>query len=421
VKNRASLFIALRYLLGRGREGGRYLRGAALGIALSLVPIVVTLVVADGMIRGITERYLELGTGHLEVYGRNGRGEIAVEAPVVSAVAGVRGAWPERQGLGILVGRGGKSGATVRSLAPGFLSDEGTRRYLKTIAGVATIENTTDAILGEELARRIGAGVGDTVRLMTARTTADGRTVPRLAPFKVRGIVSSGYRELDALWFIIHYEAGLRVLSPEASRSFLAVKIDDPYGGADAAASAVAAALGRDFSVYTWGELQRSQYRSLESTRQLLLFIMALVVIVAAVNVAAATSMLVVERRRDIAVLKGFGADSGGTTRIFVYGALLAGAIGSVLGISAGLAIAYNINGIIRAAEAAIAFFSLRQGGASVKLLDPAYYLESIPTVVDWPSIVAIASLTIVLSAMAAWAPARRAGKLVPNVILRKY
>lgn len=419
MKNRASFFIAFRYLLGRGREGGRYLRGAAFGIALSLVPIVVTLVVADGMIRGITERYLELGTGHLEVYPRPGPTEIATAAAVVAKLEGVRGAWPERQGLGILVGAGGKSGATVRAVAGGFLSDAGTKRYLKTVAGASALERPTDALLGEELARRVGAKVGDTVRLMTAKTTVDGRTLPRVTPFKVSGIVSSGYRELDALWLIVPYEAGLRVLSPEASRSFLAVKIERPYDEVDAMASTVASALGEDFSVYTWSELQRSQYRSFESTRQLLLFIMALVVLVAAVNVSSATSMLVVERRRDIAVLKGFGADSRGTTRIFVLGAVLAGVTGSVLGIASGLLIAYNINGIIGAADAVLALFS--RSGSAPKLLDPAYYLESIPVVVDWVAIIAIAVLTILLSALAAWNPARRAGKLIPNDILRKY
>ena len=54
----SGFFIALRYLLGRAKEGGRYLRGAAAGIALSLIPVIVTLIVADGMIRGITDRYL---------------------------------------------------------------------------------------------------------------------------------------------------------------------------------------------------------------------------------------------------------------------------------------------------------------------------------------------------------------------------
>jgi len=85
------------------------------------------------------------------------------------------------------------------------------------------------------------------------------------------------------------------------------VKVTDPYGGVDRIAQHLADALGDQYGVYPWKELQQAQYRSFESTRQLLLFIMALIVIVAAVNVSAATSMLVVERRRDIAILKSFG------------------------------------------------------------------------------------------------------------------
>jgi lipoprotein-releasing system permease protein len=418
MKRRVVFFIALRYLLGRGKEGGRYLRGASLGIALSLVPIVVTLVVADGMIKGITERYLELGTYHLQASDRRVGGDPAVEAPAVASAKGVRGAWPERQGLGIAVGPKGKSGATVRAVAASFLLDPGTSRYLRAVEGNAFFSGENDALLGEELARRIGARVGETVRLMTARTTIEGRTIPRVTAFVVRGVVSSGYRELDALWFFVPYEAGKRALSPEASRSFLGVKLDDPYAGADAAAAALGEILPSGFSTYTWYELQRSQYASYESTRQLLLFIMALVVLVAAVNVASATSMLAVERRRDVAILKGFGAAPRDTTRVFLFGALLTGALGSVLGLAAGLLAAVNVNALIGAAEAVLGFFS--RGGA-VRLLDPSYYLETIPVSVDWTALAAIGAGTTVCSLLAAWAPARRAGGTRPLEILRKY
>lgn len=428
MKARVVFFVALRYLLGRGKEGGRYLRGAAFGIALSLVPIVVTLVVADGMIRGITERFLELGSYHVQASDRRAGGEPATELESAAAVPGVRGAWTERQGLGIVVGSGGKSGATVRAVSRGFLSDEGTARYLRAVQGAASFSGESDALLGEELARKIGASVGDTVRLMTARTSADGRTVPRVAAFTVRGVVSSGYRELDSLWFFIPYAAGKRALSPEASRAFIGIKLDDPYAGADAAASALTEVLPRGFSAHTWYELQRSQYRSYESTRQLLLFIMALVVAVAAVNVASATSMLAVERRRDTAILKGFGASPRDTTRVFLLGSLLTGLSGSIIGLSAGLLVACNVNAIIRAAEAGLGvlarFRAVFSGGltaAAPRLLDPAYYLETIPIVVDWRAIAAIGAGTTLCSVLAAWAPARRAGGTRPIEILRKY
>lgn len=422
------VFIAIRYLLGRGKEGGRYLRGAALGIALSLVPIVVTLVVADGMIQGITERYLELGTYHLEAFDQRPGDEPAVAVDSIRNAPGVRRAFVERQGLGILVAGGGKSGATVRAVDPGFLEDPGTAKYLRAVSGTLSLKSPNDALIGEELARKTGAKVGDTVRLMTAHTSYDGRTVPRMTPFIVRGVVSSGYRELDSLWFFVPYETGKRALPAEASRAFIGVKLDAPYKDAEAAAAAVQKALPVGFDVYTWYELQRSQYQSYESTRQLLLFIMALIVIVAAVNVASATTMLAVERRRDLAILKSFGASPRDGERVFLLGALFTGLLGSAVGIAAGLAVAVNVNGLIGGAESILGFFaraaSFFSGGGKIenpRLLDPGYYLETIPIVVDWTAISVIAVGSTVCSAFAAWIPARRAGKIAPLEILRKY
>ncbi|GAB1481204.1 hypothetical protein MASR2M78_00190 [Treponema sp.] len=351
MKYNASYFIALRYLLGRGKEGGRYLRGAALGIALSLVPIVVTLVVADGMIQGITERYLELGIGHVQIYPRKAGIEIASIAPVISNMEGVRGAWSEKQGLGILVGKKGKTGASIRAITPGFLQDEGTARYLRLISGEMNLQGEKDVLLGEELAHKAGVELGDTVRLMTVRS-ANGKTVPRISTFRVSGIVSSGYRELDALWFLVRYDVGTELL---ASRSFLSVKLDNPYKKVEDQALAFQDKLGIGYAVYTWKELQHAQFSSYASTRQLLLFIMALVVIVAAINVSSATSMLVVERRRDIAILKSFGVNAQKTSSIFVFGALLSGLVGSLLGLTIGLLLC-NTNGL--SVQALEGFFS---------------------------------------------------------------
>jgi lipoprotein-releasing system permease protein len=385
------------------------------------VPIVVTLVVADGMIRGITDRYLELGTGHLEVYDRKGGAEIAAAAETAARAAGVVSAWPERQGLGLIVGAAGKSGAAIRAVAPDFLESAAVERYLTAVSGVARLSGAGDALLGEALAKKIGASVGDTVRLMTTRTTPDGRTIPRLAPFTVRGIVSSGYSELDALWCLIDYPAGLRILPPEASRSYLSIKTADPYGDIGAVARSLEAALGADFVVYTWSDLQYAQFKSYQTTRQLLLLIMALIVMVAAVNVASATTMLAVERRRDIAVLKSFGADPRGTTLIFVLGGALTGLIGTAAGLAAGLSIAVNINQAIAVLERIIGWLSGAKGGVPPKLLDPQYYLENFPVVVDWPTLAWIGAGTVVCSVLAAWRPARRAGRLAVCDIIRKY
>ncbi|MHB9295109.1 ABC transporter permease [Pillotina sp. SPG140] len=413
-------FIAIRYLLGRAHEGGRYLRGAVTGIALSLVPIIITLIVADGMIRGITERYLELGTGHLQIYPYMG---VSLEhsESLIKPLAGVRGVWRERHSMGVVVGPKSKVGASVRAITPSFWEDPGSSHYLVTVEGSSTLESNREMLLGESLAQTIGVHAGDTVRLMTIHVNAEGKNVPRLNPFVVKGIISSGYRELDALWCIIDFEAGMELLYERMSSTYLMVKITDPYTNADSTSELFYEVLGPEYDIYTWKELQRSQYNSYESTRQLLLFIMALIVMVAAVSVASATSMLAIERRRELAVLKATGMSPRHTEYIFLWAAFFTGLIGALFGIGVGLLLGCSINTIIAVLETVINVFSTLFHGEPIKLLDPGFYLEVIPIIIDWNAVLLIGIFTVLCSVAASWIPAHRAGTLKPVEILRKY
>jgi lipoprotein-releasing system permease protein len=428
----APFYIAFRYLWCKARvEGGRYLRGAAAGIALSLVPVIVTLVVADGMIRGITDRYIELGTGHIQVYDFFDDNDSLLAGAAAAALndeetvrrfpalASIRGMWRERQGLGLVLGSGGKTGATVRAVDPGFWDDPGSRAFLEVIEGSAVLEGSGEALLGRGLAETLNVKPGSIIRLMTLRSGEDGRAVPRVTLFTVKGIVSSGYRELDALWCIISYDAGRELLSPQLYRTFLTLKTGDPYRGADAAAEALAACLGPGSGVYTWKHLERSLYSSFETTRQMLLFIMAILVLVAAVNVSSATSMLAIERQRDIAVLKTCGASPGKTTAVFLWGALFTGLTGAAAGCALGLLTGRFINPVIRFLERAATFFAGFWTG-EIKLLDPDYYLAEIPIVINWGMIAFIAVFAVACSVLASVLPARRAGGQKPLDILRR-
>jgi lipoprotein-releasing system permease protein len=418
--NKSSSFIAFRYLWGRAKEGGRYLRGAAAGIALSLVPIIITLIVADGMIRGITGRYLELGTGHIQIYDYISYSEYPDDLiQEINNIDGVHGIWREKQGLGIILGKEGRVGTTIRAVDTGFWKDRGSAEYLEVMAGSVELEADNELLLGKSLAETLEAEPGSTLRLLTVRVNEEGKNIPRVTIFTVKGIISSGYRELDALWCIMNYEAGLKLLSPELYRAFLIAKIDNPYAKIDDMAEKIMIQAGPGYGVYTWKELQQSLYRSFESTRQILLFIMAILVLVAAVNVSSATSMLVIERQRDIAVLKTGGAGPFSIQNIFLWAAFLTGLAGSILGIGLGLLIGKNINLIIRGLEKMLSFLA-SPWHSQVKLLDPDYYLEIIPITIDWNMILLISLFTIFCSCLASFLPARRAGILKPLEILRK-
>lgn len=422
MRQRVRFFIALRYLLGRAPEGARYLRGAALGIAISMVPIMVTLIVADGMIQGITNRYLELGTGHLQVYSYlPGMDEVSLLIPRLKDIPGIGMISVERDGLGILVGPKGKTGTTLRSVSEDFFEYPGTQRYLSLLSGELSLTSPRACLLATEVAEAIGAQPGSTVHLMTVRTTGDGNMIPRITPLTVAGIVSSGYRDLDALWCFIPYELGRSILASDASQSFLVIKTDNPYRGLDATAREIQDRLGDSVDVYSWKELQATQFQSFESTRQMLIFIMALIVLVAAVNVASATSMLVVERRREIAILKSCGATPGDISALFALGAGITGMLGSAIGIAFGLGIGYTINEIIHGLESILSLLAGLFNGGPVVILNPSYYLERIPIVINWSMVGILFCITVLGSVLAALGSARRAGRLSPVEILQKY
>ena len=69
------------------------LLGASFGIGISIIPLVVVLVVSDGMIAGIATRTIELGTGQVQLidmqpssYFPNCENELALKAKIKKEV-----------------------------------------------------------------------------------------------------------------------------------------------------------------------------------------------------------------------------------------------------------------------------------------------------------------------------------------------
>ncbi len=441
---RACLGIGLRLLVGRSGDkrdlARRSLRGAVIGIAVSLIPIVVVLVVADGMIQGITARYIELGSYHKQALPRfvDDFADAEALAETARGVPGVTGAWAEVQSFGVAFAGGASSGVAIRAVDPAFLSDPGTKRYLETLSGSVEDFDSYGAAVGKELAKKLGLEPGDTINLITLRSGGSSDPKPRVSVYVVRAIVSSGYRELDANWLFIHPKAAARVLTPETSRALVGIKIEDPYakehereastGKPSRITARLERALGDDAAVYDWRELERGLVDSLRSTRAILLFIMNLVVVVAAANVGGALVTLVMERAPEMAIMKSFGMGGGDVALVFLTVGTVVGLAGAAAGMTVAAAVAVHINEAIRLLETAFGFVaglpSIFSGGGAgnggLRLLNPDYYLSTIPIVLDYGTVASIAGGTVLMSLLASVVPALKAAGLKPLEILRK-
>jgi lipoprotein-releasing system permease protein len=413
-------------------RGGRYLRGAVLGVALSIVPLVVVLVVSDGMIQGITSRYIETGTYHLQAQSQVAldQAELEAAAAALRALPGMR-AFPELQGYGVAIAGSRTAGVALRAVEPSFLADPGTSAYLRLVEGDMSLESTNQILLGEPLARNLRLKAGDSLGIVTQRPGYGGREasfIPKVTVFRVRGIVSAGYRELDALWAFVSPRAGARMLMPGSSRSLVGIKVERPFGNLEPSRSAARSALSADWTIETWPEAERNVFKSFSTTRALLLLVMALAVAVGAINVGSALVMLVLERRRDIAILKSAGASPSFIGRVFVLAGLALGGAGTLAGIGIGTLLAWRINDLIalmeRSVNAAARLWASLSGAqlprTAIRLLDPAYYLERIPVDIRFGELAAVAVASLVLCLLASLIPAGRASRLPPQEIFRK-
>ncbi|NBF41257.1 MAG: FtsX-like permease family protein, partial [Spirochaetes bacterium] len=176
---------------------------------------------------------------------------------------------------------------------------------------------------------------------------------------------------------------------------------------------------------------ERSRYMSFRTTKNLLVFIMALIVVVAAVNISSSLVMLVLEKQSEIAILKSIGASPAGIRRVFVLAGFFTGVLGAALGLAVGLALAVNINGVLAGIEALADWI---QGGVylllspvvddvprSLNVFHSEFYLETIPITVDPAQLFAVAALTVLLATLAALVPAYRAGRIRPLEVMRRH
>ena len=410
--------------------------GAVFCIALSLIPLTVVLIVTDGMIEGITNRIIGLSSFHLQVaqvrtYADTEQNLLVLEdvAENIKKHPKVLNTYIERQGTVLAAGKTGRSGATVRAIEPKlFTENKAFTEYLEVIEGNASFLSNKSCVIGKKIAELLGVSVGDTVRLISTRTSVTGSVIPKISTFKVEGIVSSGYQEIDALWVFIPLESGFEYLSTAASTICVGVETSDPFDDSFYRTMLdIETSMPSGFSLYTWKELNASQYENFASTKLMLLFVMFLIVLVASVNVSSALVMLVMEKRKDIAILKSLGASNKGIGSVFVLTGGVAGLLGTLIGIPLGLLCAVNINSIITFFEKIINTFTkllyyIKDGSEyiPVSLLDPAYYLETIPIVIPGKEILIILFGTIILSVLVSIIPASKAAKEKPISIIRK-
>ena len=206
-----------------------------------------------------------------------------------------------------------------------------------TLEGLSqTFAEADPIILGKELAKSLGAYVGDTILITSPQGYLTPlEVVPKFRHFRVVGVFDSGFYDFDATWAFTNLPAAQRLLDLGDVASVIEFKIDNIYR-ASVLAEQIRDAAGKGYETTTWMEQNHSLLSALRLERLVTILTIGLIVVVAALNIFITLAMMVMEKNRDIAVLMSMGAKKRQVWAVFTLHGLLVGAFGTLLGLILG-------------------------------------------------------------------------------------
>ncbi len=407
------LFVGLRYT--RAKRKNHFISfisiTSMLGIALGVAALIVVLSVMNGFQKELRATILGV-VSHIQVAGLGGRladwpaiAEQARGNPDVIALA------PYVMAEGLLSHGRPVQGTLVRGILPDLEATVADIGKHMVYGGLDTLVPGEYRIaLGIDLARAIGAEIGDRVMLIApqGQVTPAG-ILPRLRQFTVTGIFELKNYQYDSGLALVHIEDAQRLFRFGDDVSGIRLKVNDLFE-APRIARELSETLPPSVYVSDWTRSHANFFRAVQIEKRVMFIILLLIVAVAAFNIVSTLVMAVTDKRADIAILRTLGAAPGDIMKIFIIQGALIGLVGTLAGLLLGVVVAANIDVVVPAIENALGFKFLAKD---------VYYISDLPSELQVHDVTIIAVTAFALTLLATLYPSFKAARTNPAEALR--
>jgi len=402
--------IAWRFL--RGRES-QLLNGTARAALIATLLGVTAMVIAMALMTGYREdlrRKLVRGNAAIIAYPMFGSDATLEESDrtALAALPWVSDVRTVVYGQGALVGGRALDGleVTLRGVDQSTtLRDLGDVEFVSDFSDGESLlrDGRLGVVLGSELAKRLAAEPGETLRLMVLGLH-QGRPRFRYRSVELAGTFTTGFSEFDQAWLVTDRDELIRLAGGETGSSLVEIALEDP-DRADEVADQVRAVLESEYLVTHWRDLNRELFTALKVQQIALFFVLGLIVLVSTFNVASSLVVLVREKMRDIGSLAAIGLSPGDLRSVFLFYGLGLGAVGTLAGIGLGALASWILT-----------TFELIRFEPELAAI---YFISSVPFRIELQDILAVALFSLTVTVVACWVPARRAASILPATALR--
>ena len=259
-----------------------------------------------------------------------------------------------------------------------------------------------NVFIGSELAFNLDLNEGDRINLMSSAFVATPLgSLPKQENFNVAGIFNTGFVEFDQNIIFLTTQDALSLFDKNTKDQNLEIYLQNPLD-ANLYKRQIEK-LNQNYFIYTWSDLNKSFFSALKVERNVMFIILTLIIIVAAFNIISGLTILIKNKTKEIAILKTLGLNNTSIKKSFFLTGFTIGFFATISGIILGTIFSLNIE-------------KLRIFLSTVFRLEifpsDIYFLDELPSEINLYSIFIIFVLSLLVSAIASYIPARHISKM---------
>lgn len=401
-----SLFLALKYLKPKRTYFSVVTMISVLGVLLGVAVLIIVLSVMTGFDDMWREKILGFNA-HLTVSAPGGVGEEQGVMARLARIPGVAGIAPSTEGQVVIQYRDRMFTPVLRGIDPGR-EPHVSQIPASVVQGAFSVKRN-EVVIGVDLARRMGVGVGDTLLINSPRSFVSRDEITLPEEFRVAGVFEVGMWEYDSGFVFCSLEKAGQVFGVESGVGSIRLMAKDPYRAQDIARQA-RELLGEEYFVTTWMEQNRQIFSALRVEKNMMFFLLIFITIVAAFGITNTLITVTIQKTHEIGLLKAIGFSSGSIMRIFFWQGWIEGMIGTLSGVGTALLVLQYRNALLRWLSDT---FNLELFPKEL------YRLSEIPSRTAPLDVLVVAGSVILICTLAGLIPAWRAARLDPVEALR--
>ena len=256
--------------------------------------------------------------------------------------------------------------------------------------------NKNQIFIGAELAFNLDLKEGDKISLMSSAFVATPLgSLPKQESFRIAGTFNTGFLEFDQNIIFVNTQDALSLFDKEERDQNIEIYLKDPLK-ANAYKKEIEK-INQNYFIYTWSDLNKSFFSALKVERNVMFVILTLIVVVAAFNIISGLTILIKNKTKEIAILKTLGLSNQSIKKAFFLTGFTIGFFASLSGIAFGIIFSINIEKLR----------VLLSTVFNLEIFPPdIYFLEELPSEINFYSILIIFILSLIISAIASYLPA---------------